>query len=715
MPENGQWIPEMDRGGTSALDSPRYESGTILAVRLPGVFDHRHRVGQDSGNGGSSVTDLGLDIRFGLRSFVRKPGFTAVAVLSLTLGIGAGTLIFSVADGVLLQPLHFPGSDRIVTLWNTYPHFNTDREEVSPPDFCDWHEQSTSFDQLAAYERYPYVLAGKSDDAVRLRGARVSGDFFDTMGVMPALGRALQPADDHEGLHHVAVLTHRLWTSRFGSDPSIVGQEIDLNGFGFSVVGIMPAGFDFPGNVDLWTPLAYEPPFDDLLRQSTWLRTVARLKPNVAVGRAQAEMSAIAHRLEEQHPDTNLGRDVVIISLYEQIVGQIRPALLILLAAVGCLHLIACTNVANLLLSQATVRQQEISIRSALGAGKLRLVRQLVTESTLLSVLSGAGGVLLTILGLQLVRSLNPEGIPRLQEVQLDVRVLVFVLLASLVTGVAVGIAPALMVTRKSIRGGIRGFGAATEDKRRHRIRAVLVIIEIALAQILLVAGGLLFQSFLRLNGVDPGFNPEDVTASRLDLLTQRYNDIDERLRFYSDAVERISRLPDVESAALASTIPTHETQLNLDFEIIGRPKPPQSKAPNAGFNSITPDYFQTMGIRLLEGRFFNETDREGMPPVVIINQAMAHRHWSGRSPWVSGYDSSRMTRRTQGRRSRSSVLSIVSDKSVSTPRSVQRSIYPTRRSLGGPASCSSVRSLSHPIWPRTSESRFVRSTRTSP
>ncbi len=208
--------------------------------------------------------------------------------------------------------------------------------------------------------------------------------------------------------------------------------------------------------MDLWTPLAYEPPFDDLLRQSTWLRTVARLKPNVAVGRAQAEMSAIAHRLEEQHPDTNLGRDVVIISLYEQIVGQVRPALLILLAAVGCLHLIACTNVANLLLSQATVRQQEISIRSALGAGKLRLVRQLVTESTLLSVLSGAGGVLLTILGLQLVRSLNPEGIPRLQEVQLDVRVLVFVLLASLVTGVAVGIAPALMVTRKSIRGGFR-------------------------------------------------------------------------------------------------------------------------------------------------------------------------------------------------------------------------------------------------------------------
>jgi putative ABC transport system permease protein len=572
------------------------------------------------------------DIRYGLRSLVRKPGFTAVAVLSLTLGIGASTIIFSVADGVLLRPLRFPGSDRIVTLWNTYPHFNTDREEVSPPDFCDWRERSESFDQLAAYERFSYVLAGSSN-AVRLRGARVSGDFFATMGVVPALGRVLLPADDHEGSHHVAVLTHRLWTSQFGADPSIVGHDVVLNGFSFSVVGIMPAGFDFPGSVDLWTPLAYEPPFDDSLRQSTWLRTVARLKPNVTVERAQAEMSAIAHELEQQYPDTNLGRDIVIISLYEQIVGRIRPSLLVLLAAIACLHMIACTNVANLLLSQATVRQPEISIRSALGAGRLRLVRQLVTESTLLSILSGAGGVLLATLGLQLVRALNPEGIPRLQEVQLDARVLIFVVLMSLVTGVAVGIAPALMVTRTGIRGGIREFGATTEDKRRRGIRAALVIAEIALAQVLLVAGALLFQSFLRLNSVDPGFNPEGVTAGRLDLNTQRYNDVDERLQFYSEAVERVSRLPNVQSAALASTIPTHEIQLNLDYVIVGRPRPAQSKYPNAGYNSVTPDYFRTMGMQLLEGRSFTEADREGNPSVVIINQAMASRDWPGESP----------------------------------------------------------------------------------
>ena len=572
------------------------------------------------------------DIRFGFRSFAKKPGFTAVAMLSLMLGIGASTIIFSVADGVLLQPLQFPGSDRIVTLWNTYPHFNTAREEVSPPDFYDWHEQSESFDQLAAYERFSYVLAGASN-AIRLRAARVSGDFFATMGVAPALGRALQPADDHEGLHHVAVLTHRLWTSQFGSDPSIVGHNVVLNGFSFSVVGVMPAGFDFPGDVDLWTPLAYEPPFDDALRQSTWFRTVARLKPDVTVEHAQAEMSTIAHQLEQQYPDTNLGRDVVIISLYEQIVGRIRPSLLVLLAAICCLHLIACTNVANLLLSQATVRHQEISIRSALGAGRLRLVRQLVTESTLLSLLSGAGGVLVAMLGLQFVRTLNPQGIPRLQEVQLDVRVLVFVLLVSLATGIAVGVVPALMVTRKGTRAGIRDFGATTEDKRRRTVRAALVIAEIAMAQVLLVAGGLLFQSFLRLHSVDLGFNPEGVTASRLDLVTQRYNDIDERMQFYSNAVERVSRLPNVQSAALASTIPTHEIQLTLDYVIIGRPQPTQTKYPVAGYNSVTPDYFQTMGMRVLEGRSFTEADREGSPPVVIINQAMASRDWPGESP----------------------------------------------------------------------------------
>jgi putative ABC transport system permease protein len=581
---------------------------------------------------GIFVETLIQDIRYGLRSLARNPGFTAVALMSLVLGIGASSVIFSVADGVLLRPLQFPDSDRIVTLWNTYPHLGAKREEVSPPDFYDWHELSESFGQMAAYERYSYVLAG-SDNGIRLRAARVSGDFFATMGVVPAVGRVLNPADDHVGSHHVVVLTNHLWAMQFGSDSSIIGREVVLNGFSFSVVGVMPAGFDFPGDVDIWVPLAYQPPFDDSLRQSTWLRTVARLKPDVTVDQAQAEMSTIAHQLEHKYPDTNLGRDVLIISLFEQIVGRIRPALLILLAAVGCLHLIACTNVANLLLSQATVRQKEISIRSVLGAGRLRLVRQLVTESTALSILSGVGGIVLTVWALQVVRTLNPDGIPRLQEIQLDVRVLTFAFVASLVTGIAVGIAPALMVTRRGIRDDTREFGVSTEDKRRRRVRAALVIAEIALAQILLVAGGLLFQSFLRLNSVDPGFRPDDMTASRLDLNTKRYNDVDERRRLYSNVVERISRLPTVKSVALASTIPTHEVQLTLDYVITGQPRPTRTKYPNAGYNSITPDYFRTMGMRLLEGRSFNESDREGSAPVVIINHAMARRHWPGKSP----------------------------------------------------------------------------------
>ncbi len=572
------------------------------------------------------------DIRYGSRMLLRKPGLTIVAVMTLTLGIGAGTVIFSVVDHVLLRPLPFPDSDRIFTIWNTYPQTPWGEEEVSPPDFCDWREQNNFFNQLAAYERFSYVWTDSSDP-VRLRAARVSGDFFSAMGINPILGRPILPADDHEGAHHVVVLSHELWRNQFGSDPSIVGHALTLNGVGFTVLGVMPAEFGFPGDVDLWSPLAYEPPFEPALRRSTWLKTVARLKPGVTPDEAQADMSTIASRLEREHPESNAGRGVRLVSLFEKTVGSARPALLVLLAAVGCLLMIACANVANLLLARASGRQKEIAVRKALGAGRLRLIRQLVTESVLLSLLGGAGGALVAVWALELVRNLNPAIIPRIQEVQLDFRVFGFMLLVSLSAGVVAGMAPALMAARVDFFEGIRQFGSSQENPRGRRFRSSLIVAEVAMAQILLVGGGLLFQSFLLLRSVDPGFNPESLLVSRFDLFTERYNDLEARRSFYRQAVERVSALPGVQAASLTTTIPLHEVQLGNEFVVEGLPRPPPSQIPSAGFNAITPDYFQTMGIRLLAGRTFSDADREGKPKTVIINQTMAEHFWPDESP----------------------------------------------------------------------------------
>jgi len=575
---------------------------------------------------------LAQDIRYGARIFAKQPGFTAAAVLTLTLGIGATTLIFSVADGVLLRPLPFPEPDRLVALWNDYPQLNNEREPVSPPDFCDWLEQNGSFAQLAAYEQFFYNLAG-DPNPLRLGAARVSGGFFTALGVRPLWGRPLLPSDDHKGAHRVVVMSHRLWISRFGSDLSILGQAVTLNGTNHTIVGIMPAGFEYPGDVDLWSPLAYDPPFEPSLRRIIWLRTVARLKPGVTLAQAQADMSSIAQRLAQQYPETNTGRGVLVVSLHEQTVGDVRAALLVLLAAVGCLLMIACTNVANLLLARAAGRQREIAVRTALGAGRFRLARQLLTESNLLGLLGGAGGILLAMWGLELIKVMNPVGIPRLQEIHLDLRVLGFTILVSLATGVAVGVAPALMATRTHFFEGIRQSGTTPETRRGRRLRSILIVSEVALAQLLLIGGGLLFQSFLRLKSVDPGFNPGGILVSRLDLLSERYDQRSARLLFYHRALERLSALPGMQSAALSTTIPFDEMQLGFEFVIEGRPRPLPSQYPSAGYNSITPDYFRTMGIRLLAGRHFTDADREDSPAAVIINKAMASRFWPGESP----------------------------------------------------------------------------------
>jgi predicted permease len=610
-----------------------HEEARTAALRSFGGVEQTKEACRDE-RGVRLIEDLGNDLLYGLRILRSSPGFTAVAVATLALGIGANTAVFSVVDGVLLRPLPFPDSERIVTLWNTYPKLGDEREEVSPPDFCDWRAQSRSFDRLAAYERFFYVLAG--DPApVRLRASRVSGDFFAAMGVKPQLGRPLLPADDHEGAHHVLVLSHRLWTSRFGADPSVVGRTVILTGIPYTVVGVMPAGFEFPDEAEFWSPLAYEPPFEPGLRRSTWLRTVARLKPGVTSFRAQADMSFIARRLEERHPDTNRGRSVLVVSLHEATVGDVRPALLVLLGAVGFVLLIACANLVSLLLARGAGRRHEIALRAAMGAGRPRLVRQLVTEGLLLGVVGGAGGLLLAWSSLGLLRRLNPGSIPRLQEVALDLRVLGFAFLVSLVAGVASGIVPALMATRADPHESLKeGSSRAADGLRRRRFRNSLVVVEIALAQVLLVGGCLLFQSFLRTRSVDPGFNPDGLVVGQFELNSQRYATPTARTAFYREAVERVAALPGVQAAALSSTIPLHVGQLNLEFVIEGRPRPlPSAHYAHAGFDSITPEYFRAMGIRLRSGRFFTAADGEHATLVTVINEAMADRYWPGEDP----------------------------------------------------------------------------------
>jgi putative ABC transport system permease protein len=609
------------------------EEARTAALRSFGGVEQTREACRDE-RGVRLIEDLGSDLHYGLRVLRSSPGFTAVAVATLALGVGASTAVFSVVNGVLLRRLPFPGSEQIVTLWNTYPKLGSEKEEVSPPDFCDWRAQNHSFNQLAAYERFFYVLTG--DPApVRLRASRVSGDFFAAMGVKPLLGRPLLPADDHEGAQHVVVLSHRLWASRFGADPSVVGRTVTLTGIPHTVVGVMPAGFEFPYQAELWSPLAYEPPFEPSLRRSTWLRTVARLEPGVTTSQARADMSSIARRLEERYPDTNEGRNVLVVSLHEATVGNVRPALLVLLGAVGFVLLIACANLASLLLSHGVGRRHEIALRAAIGAGRPRLIRQLVTESLLLGAMGGAAGLLLASFSLDLLRRLNPGNVPRLQEVTLDARALGVAFLVSLVAAVAAGVVPALVATRGDAYESLKEGSSRTADGlRRRRFRNGLVVAEITLAQVLLVGGLLLFQSFLRTRSVEPGFEADGLVVSRFELYSQRYATRSAREAFYREAVERVAGLPGTQAAALASTVPLDVGQLNLDFVIEGRPRPLlPAQYPNAGFDSITPEYFRAMGIRLRSGRFFTQADGEHAAPVVVINEAMANRYWPGEDP----------------------------------------------------------------------------------
>jgi putative ABC transport system permease protein len=580
------------------------------------------------------------DLRYGGRRLLKSPGFTVVAVVALALGIGANSAIFSVVNAVLLQPLPYREPDRLVILWETNPQLLDDylktHNEAAPANFYDWLAQSRSFENLAAFRWRTFILTG-GDTPEQVRGNAVTPNMFATLGVGPVLGRDFLPEEGQPGKDKEAILSYGLWQRRFGADPHVVNRQISVNGEPYTVVGVMPREFEFPrAESELWTPFA---PADDLKtnRTSHFLYTRARLKPGVRLEQAQAEMDTIAARLRQQYPDADDQRGVRVASLPAESVAQIRPALLILLAAVGFVLLIACANVANLMLARAAARQKEIAIRTALGAGRWRIVRQLLTESVLLSVLGGAAGLLLARWGVDLLLTSMPRqfalGIPGWSRIGLDYRVLGFTLAVSLLTGVLFGLFPALQASKSDLNETLKEGGRSSVASGRVRFRNALIVAEVTLSLVLLVGAGLMMRSIVRLMDVSPGFDPQNLITLELSLPQTQYAKKEQVANFYSELTRRVRELPGVESAATIDMMPMGGSGGTTAFMVEGRPAPPPGQYPEANARTASPGYFKTMRIPVLKGREFDEHDTPDSPLVVIINETFARKYWPGENP----------------------------------------------------------------------------------
>jgi putative ABC transport system permease protein len=565
------------------------------------------------------------DLRYALRALRHHSGFTLTAVLTLGLGIGANVAIFSAVNAVLLRPLPFERPDRLVRVWGLHPQIG--RESASLPDFLDWRAQSPSLASLSALANTRFTLTGTGGPEM-IRGALVTADFFQTLGVMPLRGRAFAAGEDRRAAARVVVLGEPLWRRRFGGDSSVLGRSINLNGTAHTVVGIAPASARIQGPVDAWTTLIID---TTLGRRSDFLHVIGRLKPGVSVARGQTELAAVARRLSDRYPETNTNWSVDVVPLRDAMVGPVRTALLLFAVAVGLVLLIACANVANLMLARATAREHEVVIRTALGASRSRLVRQLLTESVLLALLGGGLGVLLAGWGVQALRSLEPGTLPRADEIGLSGHVLAFALVLSVGTGLLFGLAPA---TRLSSGGGLGGGTRAVAGGPGLRsLRGALVLGEVALAFVLLVGAGLLVRSFDQLLRVDPGFRTDGLFTARLLLPRIKYPEESKQAAFLEQLVERVSAMPSVRSAAVVSDAPLGDSPSYLAFSIEGQPEAPPGDVHDVEQFSASPSYFGTLGIPLVQGRPFDASDRADRPPVAIVNQAAMRRYFGDRSP----------------------------------------------------------------------------------
>jgi putative ABC transport system permease protein len=581
------------------------------------------------------------DLRFGVRMLTKSPGFALVAVMTLALGIGANTAIFSVVNAVLLRPLDYRDPGRVVALWENVPA-KGGRWRVAPANFFDWKKQNQVFEEVAAFGASTLNLTGVGEPA-ELSGSRVSEGYFGALGVEPALGRAFLPEEYEPGKGQVVILGRALWQRRFGSDPNVPGKTVRLDGNAYTVVGVMPAGvyptwpttskISFDASLQEYlVPMSFNPAWAGN-RNSHVLGVVARLKQGVTIERAQADMNLVARRLEEAYPENNAGAGALISPLADEVVGDVRPALLVLLGTVGLVLLIACANVASLLLAQLAARRKEVAIRAALGAGRARLVRQFLIEGALLSTAGGALGVLLAAWGVDLLLKVMPREILRLDLVGVDARVLLFTLALSVFTGLVFGFVPALQASRADLRETLKEAGrTAGASALRQRFRRLLVVAQVAMAVVLVVGAALLVKSFWRLRQVDPGFRPEHVAVLSLSLPQSKYAEWQKISGFYSQLIERVKGLPGVHSATIAYDNPLTSNWLD-SFTVEGRPEPEAGQTPVECFRPVGHEYFRTVGIELLKGRHFTEQDDPAHPGATIINEALARKYFPGEDP----------------------------------------------------------------------------------
>ena len=577
---------------------------------------------------------LKQDFRYGVRMLLKKPGFTLIAVTTLALGIGATTAIFSVVNAVLLRPLPYSDADRIVAI----QELNKDgrRGQVTPANFLDWREQNTVFEHLAAIFARTSNLAD-ADEAERVILAVTSANFFDVFGVRPQQGRLFLAEDEQAGHPLIAVISHSLWQRRFGGDPEIVGKPIMLDGRSYTVIGVAPVGFQYPDKTEVWLPpLRLAPESNESvnvtrLRGWGYLSAVALLKPGVQLEQARAEMETITARLREQYPETNNNRFNRVVSLHEHLVGATSNVLWLLLAAVGFLLMIACANVANLMLVRAAGRQNEIAIRTALGASRLRILRQLLTESVTLSLAGGAAGLFLGWWGVDLLTRLLPKDFPRSDDIRLDLSVLGFTALVSLVTGIVFGFAPAWQVSKTDVHESLKENARGTIGAR-NRLRSVFVVAEVALSLVLLVGAGLLFRSFLELQSVSAGFDPQQVLTFRLSPSGTNFRQDEQYIAFYRQVAESLAAIPGVETAGAIDTLPLGKGP-TTGFRVEGRPQLPRDQWAGVNYRSVTPDYFRALRIPVVQGRGFDERDNTSGPLAVLINQATAERDFAGENP----------------------------------------------------------------------------------
>jgi putative ABC transport system permease protein len=567
------------------------------------------------------------DFRYALRMLAKQPAFTAIAVLTLAVGIGANTAIFSLVNSVLLRSLPYPDANRIVYFEGKNPSQGITDSNISILDFQDWTTQSDAFSHTAFFWTGGAALAEEGREPERVPRAGVAIRFFDLFGVQPMLGRNFLAEEDRPDSPTAAIVSEGLWKRRFGSDRSIVGKTITINTRPVTVVGVMPADFEFPENTQIWTPAAVNRAEEP--RDNRSYSALGRLKPGVELGQAQLQISAINAQLAQAFPDTNKGWDAHLALLHERLVRSVRLSLLLLLGAVGFVLLIACANVANLLLARAAARQKEVAIRTALGASRGRIMRQMLTESILLSTIGGALGLMLSFWLSKLLISISPPDSPRFSEAHLDYRVLAFTLAISVFTGLIFGLAPALHASKLDVSGSLKEGGRSGEGYRCTNARSLLLIGEVAMSLILLVGAGLLIKSFVRLQEVKPGFNPERVLIASLSLPGAKYKEDQHRIDFYRALIERLKTFPGVKAVGAGVNFPLQASGYAIGRSFIPEGRPPTAdEAVDASWSTITPTYFEALQVPLLAGRTFNERDNASAPKVVIVNRKVAIKHF---------------------------------------------------------------------------------------